>query len=206
MRPRAKDMAITIEHLSPSQWERLRSVCLEALADTPDAFGSTLDAERNLSRDEWRDRLARDDHATFVACTGGADVGIAVIARIEEAQTDGSRAGGPQIGGPQTGGCRAGGPGADQPKDHRSCAGLYSMWVSPKARGMGTGDGLIEACISWARHHGFTQIELDVGDFNSPAIRLYERHGFMPNGEADTLPPPRTHITEHRRVLILASG
>jgi GNAT superfamily N-acetyltransferase len=82
-------------------------------------------------------------------------------------------------------------------------AGLYSMWVAPEQRGKGIGDGLIGAAVSWAGKQGFERISLGVGDFNAAAVRLYARHGFVPTGEAGTLPPPRTHITEHTRALML---
>jgi ribosomal protein S18 acetylase RimI-like enzyme len=82
-------------------------------------------------------------------------------------------------------------------------ASIYSVWVAPEARGKGAGDALMSAAVVWAKAHAFVRITLDVGDFNTPAIRLYERHGFVPTGEIGTLPPPRTHITEHTRALIL---
>lgn len=82
-------------------------------------------------------------------------------------------------------------------------AGLYSMWVAPEARGQGVGDSLVEAVIAWARRHGHTKLLLDVGDENEAAIALYERHGFEPTGHTGTLDPPRTHVLEHQRALLL---
>ena len=76
---------------------------------------------------------------------------------------------------------------------------LLSMWVDPAARGAGWGTALIEALVEWAGSTGRPRLALDVGDENAPAIALYARTGFTPTGERGSLPPPREHITEHRR-------
>ena len=82
-------------------------------------------------------------------------------------------------------------------------AWLISMWVAPEARGRSVGAALIDAVVEWARSEGFVELLLDVGDDNVPATALYTRKGFEPSGEVGTLPPPREHIREHRRVLRL---
>ena len=84
-----------------------------------------------------------------------------------------------------------------------STAGLFAMWVAPEARGTGVAAALVDQVIAWARAAGFAKLLLDVADNNAPAIALYASRGFMPNGDTDTLPPPREHITEHQRVLVL---
>ena len=84
--------------------------------------------------------------------------------------------------------------------------GLYSVWVAPEARGKGVGDDLVIIAVNWARDRGFRRITLGVGDFNVAAIRLYARHGFTPTGVTGTLPPPRTHVTEHKRALVLTGA
>ncbi len=76
-------------------------------------------------------------------------------------------------------------------------AGIYGVWVAPAGRGRGIGDALLSAALDVAREEGFTRIVLDVGDHNTPAQRLYARHGFTPTGRTSTLDPPRTHVTEH---------
>lgn len=84
--------------------------------------------------------------------------------------------------------------------DEPSRAWLISMWVAPQARGQDVGLALIDAVLAWAERCGFAELHLDVADDNSAAIALYQRAGFEPNGETSTLPPPREHIHEHRRV------
>jgi len=89
----------------------------------------------------------------------------------------------------------------------RSCdssAWLLSMWVSSEYRGQRIGERLIDAVTSWARALGMARLLLDVADDNASAVALYARKGFQPTGETGTLSPPREHVTEHRRSLILA--
>jgi GNAT superfamily N-acetyltransferase len=80
---------------------------------------------------------------------------------------------------------------------------LISMWVAPEVRGLGAGDALVRAVVSWTRASGAKRIGLDVADRNTHAIALYARNGFEPNGVVSTLPRPREHITEHQRELRL---
>jgi ribosomal protein S18 acetylase RimI-like enzyme len=80
---------------------------------------------------------------------------------------------------------------------------LISMWVAPEARRQGIGSALIDAVVEWARAEGLTRVLLDVGEANTPAIALYTRKGFVPTGEAGTLPPPRNHIREIQLAMTL---
>jgi ribosomal protein S18 acetylase RimI-like enzyme len=70
--------ACRIERMRPDDGERVRTVRLQALRDTPDAFGTTLaqDSARPLA--EWRTRLESPQGATFVAVEGARDVGLVV--------------------------------------------------------------------------------------------------------------------------------
>lgn len=73
----------------------------------------------------------------------------------------------------------------------RSEAQLISMWVAPEARGSGFAPHLIRAVAEWARERGCTGVFLFVQEANAPARRLYERAGFRPTGERETLPSRR---------------
>lgn len=82
-------------------------------------------------------------------------------------------------------------------------AHLISMWVSPALRGRRVGEQLVAAVMKWARDAGFNRLLLDVADHNTAAIALYERLDFRPTGGTSAYPPPRSHVTEHRRARTL---
>lgn len=88
-------------------------------------------------------------------------------------------------------------------RDSPGDAGLFGVWVNPDARGQGVGDALMEHAAKVARNDAFRRILLEVGDHNTAAVRLYERSGYVPTGHTARMDPPRAHITEHERVLVL---
>jgi GNAT superfamily N-acetyltransferase len=63
-----------------ADWAVLRELRLWALADTPDAFASTLDQEATFPERVWR-RRAEDGEGSvnFIAFEGGAGIGMAAI-------------------------------------------------------------------------------------------------------------------------------
>lgn len=65
-----------LERITPDDWERLRTLRLRALQDSPDAFARTLDEEEDQPESFWRGRLATPSVVTLVAVDEGADVGL----------------------------------------------------------------------------------------------------------------------------------
>ena len=63
------------------EWDRVRDLRLRALADAPDAFGSTLEREREYGRPEWLGWISGwvgTTNALFVAEGAGRWLGMAV--------------------------------------------------------------------------------------------------------------------------------
>ncbi|WP_235739123.1 GNAT family N-acetyltransferase [Nocardioides alcanivorans] len=67
---------VDVRRLSPDDWPRWRDLRLTALADSPDAFGSTLERERAFTEADWRQRLA---NPTLVVEHGGQPIGCAAV-------------------------------------------------------------------------------------------------------------------------------
>ena len=167
-------MNIEIVRCTRADWERVKDIRLKALADAPDAFGSTFADESKLTDEQWIARANTPNAAQFIAYTNGGSraVGLIVGARNRD--------------GPE------------------STAGLYSMWVAPDARGLKIGSALVDTVKAWVREQGvYERILLDVANDNTAAIRLYESCGFRPTGREGTLPPPREHILEHEMCFMI---
>ena len=63
----------------------------------------------------------------------------------------------------------------------RHVADLGLMVAAP-ARRQGVGWALLEQAVAWAQTAGVRKLELHVFPHNEPAIRLYERFGFVQEG------------------------
>ncbi|MEC3975587.1 GNAT family N-acetyltransferase [Amycolatopsis sp. H20-H5] len=65
---------------------------------------------------------------------------------------------------------------------------LVSMWVASEARGTGLVDQLIGAVCAAAAAAGAERVGLRVVVGNVRALRVYERWGFVPEGDPERLP------------------
>ncbi|BAS26747.1 GNAT family N-acetyltransferase [Limnochorda pilosa] len=145
-------MVTLIRSFLPDEWQLWKSLRLQALADSPNAFGSTLDGERQQIDSHWTELIASSslaDRDFLLAERDGRPVGMA---RVGPSEGDASQ------------------------------AGLFSMWVMPSERGLGVGRALVDAAIDWARSKGVSEVILHVTEGNDEAKRLYLSSGFIGTG------------------------
>jgi GNAT superfamily N-acetyltransferase len=81
---------------------------------------------------------------------------------------------------------------------------VMSMWVAPRARGLGIGEQLVDAIVAWARTIGQDTVDLWVTEGNEPAEKLYRRKGFEPMD--DTRPLPSDERYQLRRMELRLEG
>ncbi len=72
------------------------------------------------------------------------------------------------------------------------------LWVSPEARGGGTGSGLLKAAEAEARVRGCAGVHLETYSFQAPDF--YERHGYERFGQIDDYPPGHACIWLKKRL------
>lgn len=150
--------ALTAHVVTGQHWEAWRDLRLRALADSPTAFGSTLEREQAFTEDDWRARL---DGALL---TVGASAGPAVLVLAK---------GQPVAMG---GGYR----------DLPGWLHVVAMWTDPAWRGHGAARLVIGTLEGWAAPRGL-RLHLDVTVGNDAARRLYEQCGFTATGETRPL-------------------
>lgn len=166
---------ISIALFSPALWELYRDLRLSSLLDSPDAFGGTHALEAARSAEVWQSRLA-------AAATSSLD--LPLLARVGELP--------------------AGLCWAKRDSAHLSFVNLYQMWVAPQFRGAGIGGALLERCVCWARSIGAAEVRLGVTIADSPAHRLYIRHGFLPVGAPEPLREGATLLAQN--MLLYVAG
>ncbi len=145
--------------LQPEEWQLWKHLRLQALADSPDAFGDTWERAAKQSDGDWREFAASStfpDRKLLLAERLGRPVGMA---RILLSESDSSR------------------------------ASLFSMWVMSSERGVGVGRALVDAAIKWAKSKGVSEITVHVTVGNDEAKRLYEAAGFVDSGRREPLRP-----------------
>lgn len=147
---------LTIAPLMPSDVAEYRRVRLRALAENPESFRSNADEEAAKPLAWWNARLAprqQSDTAFFGAWTGAREL-IGTAGLLFESR-----------------------------RNTRHTATIVGMYVAPEHAARGVGARLLGACIDLARTDPCIEIlYLTVTSTNAPAIRLYERTGFVVYG------------------------
>ncbi len=129
-----------------------RRIRRRALVEHPEAFSGTLADFKRQTLEEIAATLAL---SPAVRCTFGALVEDELVGLAGFRRPD------------------------NEKLRHR--AGLYQMYVAPECRGMGLGQGLVNAVIEHAaRQEGLEELQLSVTIGNMRAELLYRRCGFEP--------------------------
>ena len=131
---------------------------LQALKDSPIAFGSTYAHETQFTDSEWLKRAANmsgKQGIGFLAMDNGAPCGII---------------------------------GAFLDGDEPDRAQIVSMWVAPAYRRTGLGTLLIDVIRSWARTSGVRTLYLMVTSCNHAAMEFYHRCSFTMTGKTAPYP------------------
>ncbi len=164
---------VQVRRAHPDEWATVRDVRLAALADTPDAFASTLSREQARTEPQWRSRIRA--WPWFLAWHAGTPAGL--VAAVPDQPASGPPAAGPRTG-PATGPATQGARGWH----------LVSMWVSPQARGTGVAELLVGAVVDHAGAVGAPRVTLWVVVGNARARAFYRRMGFTPTGRRQAYP------------------
>lgn len=142
------DVALVVHRAQSDDWPKLRAIRMEALSDSPQAFGSTFAVAAKLSNYQWRSLVERSLY--FLAERDGYVVGMV------------------------SGGFN---------DRHPGTRWLYSMYVTPAARGGEAASSLVEAVVDWAKGDGAGELFLHVTATAARAVAFYARMGFAPTGE-----------------------
>jgi ribosomal protein S18 acetylase RimI-like enzyme len=150
----------SVRSFSPEEWPIYKALRLQALEESPNAFGSTLAMELERTDNAWTERLknaaSSGQDCAFLAESAGTPSGL-VWAKAD-------------------------------PNDP-STVHILQMWVAPSARGRGVGYTLLKAAILWAKQYGARSAKLGVTCGDTSASRLYQRAGFVELGAPEPIRP-----------------
>ncbi|BDT57615.1 N-acetyltransferase [Massilia varians] len=169
--------AVLVRRLLEHEWQAYRAIRLRALAQAPEAFGSTLAREEELPDETWAARVAKSVvsgiDCALVAEQGGAFIGL-LWAKVD-AQDAGR-------------------------------VNLFQMWVAPQWRGRGVAAALPDEALAWARARGTRVVHLGVNSENAGALRLYGRAGFRPIGEPYLMREGAPHMEQEMRLILTGAA
>lgn len=144
-----------VRRLRREDVDAYRALMLQAYADHPDAFTSSVSERAALPLDWWRQRVGAqvDAHeVVFGVFANGTLVGAVGLARETREKT-------------------------------RHKATLFGMMVYPQYQGHGMGRALVQAVLDYAaRLPGLRMVQLTVTEGNTRAQALYQRMGFVAYG------------------------
>ena len=143
--------AITIRPVLISDAQSLLHLRLEALRDSPEAFGEDYAYIAAQPYAAWEDQVAHSlgdgERVIFVAEAQGDLTGMAGVNRSTM-------------------------------RNSRHSAAVWGVFVQPAWRGQGVATALVRACVDWGLAKGLVTMRLAVITANPAAIHCYENCGF----------------------------
>jgi ribosomal protein S18 acetylase RimI-like enzyme len=144
---------LIVRQFKTTEWQAYKDLRLNALKESPEAFGSIYEDAVKNEDINWKNRLAqtsaKNDYP-MVALVGDEFAGLGWV-MVEPPEND--------------------------------VAHLYQMWVDPRFRRLGLGRALVESGINWTRSRGTKSMLLEVTCGDRPARRLYDSLGFVSKGD-----------------------
>ncbi len=148
-----------IRPLRPNETSLFRTLRLQALADSPNAFGETLKQAQAQPNPHWETLTNSvtqpDGHVMLLAEQAEKVLGFTFGLLDRQDATLGHMGG---------------------------------MWVDPAFRSSGIGSALLAKILDWAHQRNLRTLELWVTEKNKKAVDLYQRAGFVCTGKRDVLP------------------
>ncbi len=163
-----------VRRLSAGDWQLLKAIRLEMLADTPMAYVESLEAAERQTDTQWQARaesMTGPDSVTLIAETAERQEAVGLMRVVLR---------------------------HPQKPEPPVQAVLTAVYIAPKMRGLGVADELLHAALFAAVELGAGTLELAVHEDNARARSFYHRHGFSLTGESH--PYPQDHS---RRELVM---
>lgn len=166
---------MNIRRLLEMDWKAYRTIRLEALQVSPEAFATELDEQKDLPPEYWSTRLAGGEDAFVLgAFSDERIIGTAAFTRERRRKT-------------------------------RHKGNISGVYVSPSFRGRGIARALVTEIVGRAHSFpGLEQVTLTVVTNNVVAKGLYENLGFRVFGtELRALKVGNQYLDEEHMVLFL---
>ena len=140
---------IQIRRINRGEWEVYRNLRLQALKDSPAAFGSTYGEAIRRSPKSWQEQAdsaaVGSERCTVVAFSEDVPIGMACVYKCG---------------------------GSEEESD------LLQVWVAPEFRGSGAAVSVIDELVAWCEQNGVMRIYAGVIESNRRVLSFYRRLGY----------------------------
>ena len=157
---------LTVRRIGLDEGTLYREMRLSSLADSPDAFSTTLESATDRSLESWSEQAdgaaTGKDRAIFLAFCDDQPVGIAALYGDAEDEALGE---------------------------------VVQLWVTSTHRGGRVAGELLDALVSWARDARFESLSAWVNGENRRAARFFGKHGFEMTGKTEPFRPRSVQVS-----------